>query len=269
MNHLRGQGCWSFALSLVFSLPEKSTCEFQNLLVSTSQKIPPCSRHRTGKRRRYGVGKLKTSLAETKSPLKRRFFIPVDQESKIITWLRVGEGGLQERGAGGKPSPHSQTLSFCRFCNQIKLWDSMPLYLALFLRWFNSFFDIVTKEWSPGRATDIVQWPSQPQRPNELRFQRPLDRELLLAPKAVQQRFRSRSQGQSIFNFHNNTFSNSYHVGRYHNGEVTGSHFILFTICCHQVQELQTRRGKMVTKCHNFGLKMGEKKTLNKYWIFL
>ena len=36
-------------------------------------------------------------------------------------------------------------------------------------------------------------------------------------------------------------FLNSYHVGRYHNGEVTGSHFVLFTICCHQVKELQTR----------------------------
>ena len=41
---------------------------------------------------------------------------------------------------------------------------------------------------------------------------------------------------------------NSYHVGRYHNGEVTGSHFVLFTICCHQVQELQTGRGQMLNK---------------------
>jgi len=29
------------------------------------------------------------------------------------------------------------------------------------------------------------------------------------------------------------------HVGRYHNGEVTGSHFVLFTVCSHQVQELE------------------------------
>ena len=148
MNHLRGQGCWSFALSLVFSLPEKSTCEFQNLLVSTSQKIPPCSRHRTGKRRRYGVGKLEGSLAETKSPLKKivMSFIP---ESKIITWLRVGEGGLQERGAGGNPSPHSQTLSFCTFCHQIKLWDSMLLSFVLFYRCVKNISVFHTqKRWS-------------------------------------------------------------------------------------------------------------------------
>ena len=50
---------------------------------------------------------------------------------------------------------------------------------------------------SPGRATDIVQWPSQPPRPVGLRFQRPLGRELLLAPKAAHARFWSEIHGRN------------------------------------------------------------------------
>ena len=53
--------------------------------------------------------------------------------SKTITWLRVGEGGLQDRGVGGKPSPHSQTLSFCRCWIKIKLCGTENATLICFL----------------------------------------------------------------------------------------------------------------------------------------
>ena len=101
----------------------------------------------------------------------------------IITCPRVGEGGLHDRGAGGKPSPHSQTLSFCKFWN---LGQSYTMSVLSYL-WSDQYYIyIVTNQ--PGRATDIGQWPFQPRQQVELLFQRPSDRELLLAPRAAQER---------------------------------------------------------------------------------
>ena len=102
----------------------------------------------------------------------------------------------------------------------------------------------------PGRATGIVRSPSQPRRQVGLQRQRPLGRGPLPAPKAGHVRVReecytqrfeivvmSRLEKRAVS--WNLRLGVAHHVGRYHNGEVTGSHFVLFTVCSHQVQELK------------------------------